>query len=509
MSVKRNIVANYAGQIFSSLISLLLVPVYIRYLGVEAYALVGLFAVIQMWLSLLDLGMTPTLSREMARFQAGATDIQFIRNLLRSLELICLVIAIVIASVLLGASDWLAHNWLQVEKLSPETAARAIAIIGAVVALKFAESIYRSAIIGLQQQIWLNAAYIILGLMRGGGAVIILAFMSPTIEAFFIWQGLVSALTLVVMGARVHFALPSAPHAARFSGAALAEVRRFASGMIGITLVSLLVSQADKLLLSRLLPLKQFGFYMIAATLAGTFLMIVSPVVQAIYPAFVRLAMQNDQDRLSASYHQSAQLVTVLVVPAALIMILFPHGLIMMWSGNPELAANAAPILMLLAFGSSINALLQVPAQMQIAHGWTSLMLWINVGVIATLIPSLFIFVPRYGPIAAALVWALANTSYIVTLIVPMHRRILRGEMWRWYIDDLTLPTIAAVAVFVPVALVVHAQVLSRTGWFLVLAATGTVGIAAAALAANLIRPRVARIARTLYFRLRQSGAVQ
>ena len=64
MIVKRKMAAIFAGQAFTSLLALALVPTYIHYLTIEAYGLAGLFAVIQVWLSLLDLGMTPTLTRE-------------------------------------------------------------------------------------------------------------------------------------------------------------------------------------------------------------------------------------------------------------------------------------------------------------------------------------------------------------------------------------------------------------------------------------------------------------
>jgi O-antigen/teichoic acid export membrane protein len=84
MSVKRNIFVNFIGQGVASALSLLLVPVYVHYLSIEAYALVGLYGVIQVWLTLLELGMTPTLNREMARFTAGALPPKAIKDLLRS-----------------------------------------------------------------------------------------------------------------------------------------------------------------------------------------------------------------------------------------------------------------------------------------------------------------------------------------------------------------------------------------------------------------------------------------
>jgi len=82
--IKRNTIANWIGQGVSALMGLAFVPLYIRYLGMEAYGLIGIFVLLQAWLSILDMGITPTLNREMARFTAGAHTPQSIHNLLRS-----------------------------------------------------------------------------------------------------------------------------------------------------------------------------------------------------------------------------------------------------------------------------------------------------------------------------------------------------------------------------------------------------------------------------------------
>jgi len=98
--IKRNLVANYLGQGWVALMGLAFIPLYIRYLGMEAYGLIGLFVLIQAWLALLDMGMTPTLNREMARFTAGAHSPQSINDLLRSLEILCFLLAPLIAVIL-------------------------------------------------------------------------------------------------------------------------------------------------------------------------------------------------------------------------------------------------------------------------------------------------------------------------------------------------------------------------------------------------------------------------
>ena len=55
---------------------LIFVPVYIKYLGIESYGLIGFFASMQAWFALLDMGMTPTLGREIARFTGGSRTVE-------------------------------------------------------------------------------------------------------------------------------------------------------------------------------------------------------------------------------------------------------------------------------------------------------------------------------------------------------------------------------------------------------------------------------------------------
>jgi O-antigen/teichoic acid export membrane protein len=488
VNLRRNVIANFVGQGWSSVMTLAFVPLYIRYLGIEAYALVGMFAVIQIWLSLLDLGMTPTLSREMARFTAGAMSPQAIRNLLRSFETIALGLAIAIALVIFGASGWLAHHWLRVEKLSTVTVAHALALIGVVVALRFCEGLYRSAIIGLQQQVWLNGASIAFATFRSGGAALMLALLAPTIDVFFIWQGIASLLTLIAYGYKVHICLPPAPAPARFSPAALVEVRRFTGGMMGIALLSILLTQVDKLLLARLLPLHELGYYLLAASMTGLIYVAVGPITQAYYPAFVRLFANGEAEPLAASYHTAAQLVSTVLTPTALVMVLYAHPLILAWSGSTDLAANAAPIVALLAIGTWLNAVMHIPYQLQLAHGWTSLSLRMNIVAVAVLMPALIWVVPHYGVVGAAAIWALLNGFYVLVTIPLQHRRILPSAMWAWYGRDVALPLIGAAVPLLALLPLAHILPATRLSSLVLVAFAGVLGIAGAGLAADRVR---------------------
>src|SRR3972149_8616428 len=81
-----NLLANFAGQAWSALMTLALVPVYIKFLGIEAYGLIGFYAMLQGILVVWDFGLGQTLNRELARYSAMPEKAGDARNLVRTLE---------------------------------------------------------------------------------------------------------------------------------------------------------------------------------------------------------------------------------------------------------------------------------------------------------------------------------------------------------------------------------------------------------------------------------------
>jgi len=452
MSLKKNVLANYLGQGWRAIMSLAFVPLYIKYLGIEAYGLIGIFVMLQAWLSLLDMGMRPTLVREMARFTGGGHDVQSIWDLLRSIELIAFGMAALIGLSVWGASGWLATDWVQAEQMSVEAMAQAFTLMGLVVALRFIENIYTNSIAGLQRQVLQNVVTSIMATFRGLGAVGVLVWVSPTIEAFFIWQGIISFVTAVIFMILVYRLLPRSTRRARFSLTALLEVWRFAAGMLGITLLALLLTQVDKILLSRLLSLENFGYYALASMVAGGLYLMVTPIGAAFYPRFTELLTRDDDHALRKTYHLGAQLVTVLMGSAAVILIVYADRILLLWTGDPALTKQVAPVMAVLVLGTFLNGLMWVPYQMQLAYGWTSLSVRINFIAVLFLIPAILWLVPIYGAMGAAWAWVGLNFFYVFIGVHFMYRKILVDEKWRWYIHDILLPLLAAVGG----ALVIH-----------------------------------------------------
>jgi len=450
-----------------------LIPLYIHYLGMEAYGLIGLFAVMQAWLMLFDMGMTPALTREMARFTAGAHSPQSINDLLRTLEILCCILAALIALGVWAASDWLASNWLKADKLPTAIVTRAISIMAFLVALRVVEGIYRGALFGLQRQVWYNGATAIISTVRHGGAIAVLAWVSPTVEAFFLWQAVISLLSVVIFGTIVHGTLPKAPSPSGFSRQAVSSVWKFAGGMMGTSFLVLLLTQVDKVLLSGMLTLELFGYYSLAAAIVGTLSVVTTPIAQAAYPRFIELSTQNDQPTLVSVYHHAAQLVTILSAPVVMLLIFFAGGAVFVWSGSASIADSTAPILSALILGTFLHELMIIPYMLQLAHGLTSLAVKVNAVAVVVLVPAIFHVVPRYGAVGAAWIWVALNAGYVLISMHLMHHRLIPKEKWGWYVADVLVPVCGPVGVVLLAQQFQPASYQDRWHWFIFLSLVG------------------------------------
>ncbi len=120
-SVIRNTALSYAGQAYTLLVGILIMPFYLGHMGAEAYGLIGFFSVLQAWLQLLDAGLSPSLVRAVAHQQAAETQEYLSGRLLRSFEIIFLPLASLCCVAMYAGSEWIAVHWLNAKELSTET----------------------------------------------------------------------------------------------------------------------------------------------------------------------------------------------------------------------------------------------------------------------------------------------------------------------------------------------------------------------------------------------------
>ena len=458
-TVSTNIVANFAGRAWVMLMGFAFVPVYLHLLGIEAYGLIGFFLTLQSVLGIMDFGLSLTLNRELARASSRPDDGTRMADLLRTMELAYWVMSVAVGLLVVAVAPWIAKNWVNTVTLSGNAVESAIRMMGVVIALQTPFALYQGGLTGLQRQVSVNLILAVAATLRAVGAALVLWLLSRTVEAYFAWQVVVSGVATGLCAWALWRLIPDGPKRARFDLSLLHGLWRFALTVAANAIVGISLTQLDKLILSKLLALDQFGYYMLAALVASSLLAIILPINTALFPRFVQLHEQRDDPALAMFYHRACQFMAVALLPVAMILVLFPRELLILWTRDEAVARNAAFLVTLLAFGTAVNGVTSVAAILQSAAGWPGLILYTNTVLAAVLVPALLVVVPRFGPAGAATVWIAINCAYLLVTVPIMHHKLLRGESARWYVADLILPVVAVIAVGVPMRL------LMPVGW--------------------------------------------
>lgn len=478
-SLRANIAANFAGKLVSGLLNLALTPVYVRILGIESYGLVGLYASIQAILSVLDLGLGATLSVRLAALSASDSEAsrREMRDLVRTFEVVYWLIGLASGLCLIALSPLIAAHGINAVELSTSRVVKAVMLMGVTFGLQWPVSLYGGAVLGLQRQVLWNFVSASASALRGLGAIATISFVSPTIEGFFVWQAVLSLLNSGVSRAALSYVLPTTAGRARFDWQLLKHNASFAVDVAGTTLLATAVTQLDKFLLTGLLPLPEFGYYSLATTASSALYSLIGPVAVATQPRLAQLVAAGDEGEVRRLYHRSCQAMSAIILPPAIVAAAFAPELLTAWTGNPVTVEHTRRLLPLLVMGTALNGLVNVPYGLQLAYRWSRFGLVQNAIAAVALVPVIYCLVTAVGTVGGAASWLLLNAGYVLIALPFMHRRLLRGEMGRWYREDVGLPLLAGAGMALALRLVIPAQIESW-GRIPILAVLSAVGMA-------------------------------
>ncbi|MEO8296170.1 MAG: oligosaccharide flippase family protein [Burkholderiales bacterium] len=439
MSFKRNLVANYVSQIYVTLVGIVMVPLYVRYMGTEAYGLVGFFAMLQAWFQLLDMGLTPTTARESARYLGGATTALALRQLLRALEGIFIAIAVVGGAGMVLLTPWIATHWLNVEKLPRAEVYHALVLMAVTIALRWVCGLYRSLINGFEQQVWLGRFNMLFATARFVLVIPFFWLVGAEPSQFFAYQVGVALLEVVLLVSKSYRVLPGVPAGEKLrpEWRSLRGVLRFSLSIAFTSSVWVFVTQSDKLVLSKLLSLSDYACFTLAVLVASGVAIVSGPLSGVLLPRLSRLSAAGDEQALMTLYRNATQGVALIAWPMALMLACFSEQVLWAWTGNAELAARAAPVLGLYALGNGILAVSAFPYYLQFAKGDVKLHLIGNVLFVLLLIPAVIVCTWQWGMTGAGWAWLCANALYFVFWVPLVHQRFARGLHFRWLVRDV------------------------------------------------------------------------
>lgn len=446
MSLKRNIIANYIGQVYTIGIGIVITPLYLQYLGAEPYGLVAIFALMQAWMSLLDVGISPTLGRQAAVMRGQGQSAASFWALLKSFEAIFMGLALLMVAGIFMASHWLAQHWINVQSLELSTVITSLQIMGVLIGLRWFAALYRSGINGLEDQVWLNAYNISIISLKFLGALVLVTTISNEILQFFIYQLTIGCLEVMVLMWRFYCRIdkPVKPRYIGFDWKVVKTVMPYAMGIAYTSSIWILTTQCDKLIFSKLLPLAEFGYFTMVALVAGGITLINSPIVQALTPRLTRLYAKGENEKMITLYRDSSQITAAIALCVASVVGLYAQPLLFAWTGDQTAAAWGRDVLFWFALGNAIMLMGAYPYYIQKAIGKLK---WHVIGstLMATLqVPIIYWAATTHGAVGAGKAWLIFLSIWFVLWTPFLHRQLIPGLHPSWILYDI-MPVLVTV----------------------------------------------------------------
>jgi O-antigen/teichoic acid export membrane protein len=429
--------SNLITNVYSLVIGILFVPLYINYIGIEAYGIIGAFNGITAFLWLFDFGVTTNLNREMSKFYETA-DKRDLLDLKKTLEIVCYGLSGLISVFLSGFIALLAFYWFNSERFTPAYLFSVLAILAFSLVLQFPISFYMGGLLGLNQQVPLNFINIFINTVKCVGSYIAVIYFDDKIHAFLIFQLIVSVLQLLLLKIALTKFTAAGDYKGKFKSEILRRLKKFTSELFANNLVIILLMQSDKVILSRVLTLEDFGYYMLAYSITTMTVGIFSnSVTNVIFPNFSRLVVQDNRVELIRNFHLSSQLMTWGMVSIVTVLAFFSQEILLIWARNPAVAEKTSLLLAVWAIGMGLNTLTLIPYFLQLAYGRSNISFRFNLIALLLNVPALIIASNLYGALGAAACWLILNSIYLFTFIPVIRSNFLAFSLKDWYFRDV------------------------------------------------------------------------
>lgn len=418
----RSLIYYLLSGVGGRIITLLAIPVLIKYLGIEAFGLIGFYLLLTSSAQLAEMGIGTSIARRISQLREKNASASVIRKLSLNIGIRYFTVVITLALILFGpAQPWLVAH-IEAKELTTATISTAITLMGIAVSSHLIINYLINLLIGLEKHTDVSVIrFVQSGLLQLVSAGIIM--LAPGVTNYFIVQVIgLSALALSTMTiVLVRFRNLPAGDASVEETATLGH--QTTMGIAVITILGFFFSQIDRITLSGSVPLDEFGYYSLAFSVVNAVNVMISPIFSILLPVYSRLAYGNNRQRLWDVYRRTYIIMQALLIPAVSVLVFMGTESLWVWTGDPELSAICTPLMQLLAIGILSQGLSNSSWLIQLGLGKLNAEIFIHVLLVIFTPIFMVIALGKYGLVGAALSIAGAHTSHLVISMLYVNTR--------------------------------------------------------------------------------------
>jgi O-antigen/teichoic acid export membrane protein len=427
--VRRNIASNLAGTITVTVLTFVLTPIQIHILGMEAFGIVGFISTLQAAFTAFDLGLSSTLTRELAA--DGSPTKAASAGLINTAMTVYWSMAVLLGVGLVLSSPWIGRSWFNPETMRADEIVQSLKVIAIYLALRWPVALYVGILSGFQRMDMLNVVKVASAVLRLAGGILVLAHWR-SLQAFLWWTAISAVVEVVTYDIVCRRANPSFRFRFGISRDAVRRVWRFSLSMNLLAILAVILVQLDRLVVSKVLTLDLLGRYNLAYTAASVITLVIGAVSSAVLPALAAVHGANTgSDEMIVQYRAADQAMLFLVGMLSFGLIAYGQQALVIWVGASSAAGTALPMA-LLAIGFWISSAIANIYNVAIARGAPRRFVMANlIGVVPYAI-LVYVLTSRYGIVGAATSWIVLNLYYAILLIHPIQRDLIGLRTTAW-----------------------------------------------------------------------------
>jgi O-antigen/teichoic acid export membrane protein len=392
----------FAGQVLPFAVSFFATPFVIRFLGAEAYGVYILMTLITSYFSFADFGMGIGSTKFGSEaYAAGSREEE--AKVVRTAALISLTTSIPVAAAIVIFSFPIIV-WAGVPEHLQAEASFALKLAAAALVINFLCAIFNTpqlTRLRMDLNTLVNAGFRILGILL---VPVVLYFGGGIVEAVLVLL-IASVLTLgghifvsgKLLGELFHISI---------NRKIIKPLLKFGGALVISTIATLLLVNAEKLILARAASVETLAYYSVAFLVASMAAMFTGAMLQSLLPAFSQLLGREKKSELNALFQRALRVNIIGLMPVILILCVTAKPFFTLWAGEDFGRESSAPFYILL-FGLFFNIVAYIPHSILMASGRTDIfakIYWIE------LFPYLLIaalLTYKFGATGAASAWSL------------------------------------------------------------------------------------------------------
>lgn len=436
--LRDNVAANVAGTAVAAVAAVLSAPLIYRWLGPDAYGLVGVYVLLQTLMPLFDAGITAGLARAVAWHRERSLG--EVRSLLQAAQRPVVVLALVFFAIASACNGLVARHWLGHTAIPVASVRTALWLMAGALAIRMVAGLWRATLTALELQVRANAIQACAAVARTFGALVLAYATGTGIVGFFAAQVLVS----LAEGAGYRRALRGvlSAGASPVPRDEFAAHVRFALGIAGLSAAWLATSQIEKALLADRLSLSGYGAYSLGVHVASVILLAVGAVHGAVLPRMIRQVAAGEQALLRDLYGLATAL--TVAMSCAVVVAIAIGGRVLV----PSLRAavdgiDPLRVAWIYGFGNMAVALLALAYQLQNARGVLRFHAWGTALQALAQVPLMAWAAANGDVVRTAWAFAFVNWLFVVAWLPVAHARFLPGGHLPWLATQL-LPSLLA-----------------------------------------------------------------